>query len=54
MARHDSGLEPTKLHQIPDPEKDYLDIPNTRALGPAGTCVIWECCALARYWKKYE
>lgn len=31
-----------KLHQIPDPEKDYLDIPNTRALGPAGTCVIWD------------
>ena len=31
-----------KMNQVPDPEKDYSDMPQSRALGPAGTCVIWD------------
>ena len=30
-----------KLHQVPDPEGDYSDMPLTRAIGSAGSCVIW-------------
>ena len=31
-----------KLNQVPDPEADYSDVPQTRAIGPAGTCVVWD------------
>lgn len=31
-----------KLNQVPNPERDYSDLPQVRALGPAGTCVIWD------------
>ncbi len=31
-----------RLHEVPDPEADYSDKPVTRAIGPAGTCVIWD------------
>ncbi len=34
--------ETHKLNRVPDPEEDYSDMPKASALGPAGTCVIWD------------
>ena len=31
-----------KLNQVPDPDADYSDRLRTRAIGPAGTCVVWD------------
>lgn len=31
-----------KLNQVPDPDADISDVPQARAIGPAGSCVIWD------------
>ena len=31
-----------KLNKVPDPDRDYSDMTQSKALGPAGTCIIWD------------